>query len=182
MKLTLPKRTVSTLGALVLLAALSGCAAADSGTGSPASATATTAADASGDCTGITVVVDFGPLDAQTVSHCFDATEPLLASEAVTTAGFTLEGTAEWGDAIACRVDGRPAADETVEVEGEESFTETCATMPSASAYWALWSKTATDADWTYVMDEGIGTLEVEPGQSVGLVYRTGTENPTPGS
>jgi hypothetical protein len=177
-------RTAAAAGALVLLAALSGCATADTGAGTEpsASAAATAEPDASGDCAGITVVVDFGPLDAQTVSHCFDATEALIASEAVTTAGFTLEGTAEWGDAIACRVDGRPAADETVVVEGQESFTETCATMPSASAYWALWSKTAADADWTYVVDEGIGTLEVEPGQSVGLVYSTGTETPTPGS
>jgi hypothetical protein len=53
--------------------------------------------------------------------------------------------------------------------------------MPPAYAYWALWVKATPDADWAYAQ-EGIGTLEVEPGQSVGLVYTTGTETPTPGS
>ncbi|TFD23309.1 hypothetical protein [Cryobacterium sp. TMS1-13-1] len=184
MNLTLPTRTLSTLGALVLLAVLSGCAAADPGAGSPslAAATATAKADASAtDCAGINVVVDFGTLDADTVTDCVDATEAIAASAALTTTGIATEGSVEYGDAIVCRVNDRPAADETVGVEGQESFTESCASMPPAYAYWALWVKATPDADWDYAM-EGLGTLEVEPGQSVGLVYTTGTETPTPGS
>ncbi|TFB69550.1 hypothetical protein E3O06_14505 [Cryobacterium glaciale] len=183
---TATTRTVSTLGALVLLAALSGCATADSGaaasSSASAAATATAEADAAaGNCAGVTVVVDFGTLDADTVTECVDATEPIAASQTLATTGVTTEGSVEYGDQIVCRVNERPAADETVVVEGEESFTETCASMPPAYAYWALWVKAAPDADWDYAM-EGLGTLEVEPGQSVGLVYTTGIETPTPGS
>ncbi|MDJ0338983.1 hypothetical protein [Cryobacterium sp. PH31-O1] len=181
---TLPKRTFAPLGALILLAALSGCATADSRAGSPTSAgaTATAEADAStADCAGVTVVVDYGTLDAATVTDCVDATEALAASETLATTGVTTEGSVEYGDQIVCRVNDRPAADETVVVEGQQSFTETCASMPPAYAYWALWVKATPDADWDYAQ-EGLGTLEVRPGQSVGLVYTTGTETPTPGS
>ena len=185
---TAPTRTFAALGALVLLAALSGCATTDSGSGlgSGASAAATATAPAEADvsaseCAGVNVVVDFGTLDADTVTDCVDATAAIAASAALTTTGITTEGSVEYGDAIVCRVNDRPAADETVVVDGQESFTETCASMPPAYAYWALWVKATPDADWDYAM-EGLGTLEVEPGQSLGLVYTTGTETPTPGS
>jgi hypothetical protein len=179
---TAPTRPLAILGALVLLAALSGCATTDSGTaaGSSASAAATTEAS-SADCAGVTVVVDFGTLDAETVTDCVDTTKPTAASETFATTGVTNEGSVEYGDAIVCRVNDRPAADETVEVEGQESFTESCASMPPMYAYWALWVKASPDAEWEYAQ-EGLGTLEAEPGQSVGLVYTTGTETPTPGS
>ncbi|TFD85096.1 hypothetical protein [Cryobacterium serini] len=171
-------RTSIALGALVLLAALSGCASADSGSSvSPAA----TAKASSADCAGVAVVVDFGTLDAATITECVDATKAIAASETLATTGTTTEGSVEYGDAIVCRVNDRPAADETVVVEGQESFSESCASMPPAYAYWALWVKATPDADWAYAQ-EGIGTLEVEPGQSVGLVYTTGTETPTPGS
>ena len=177
-------RTSAALGALVLLAALSGCATADSGAGSPAPAAATATAEAGAaavDCAGVNVVVDFGTLDAAPVTACVDATAATAASEALATTGVTTAGSVEYGDQIVCRVNDRPAADETVVVKGQESFTESCASMPPAYAYWALWVKATPDADWEYAQ-EGLGTLQVEPGQSVGLVYTTGTETPTPGS
>lgn len=179
-------RTFAALGALALLAALSGCAttgaATDSGAGSTAPATAAAEADAATlDCAGVTVVVDFGTLDADSVTECVDATEATAASEALASAGVTTTGSAEYGDQIVCRVNDRPAADETVEVEGQESFTESCASMPPAYAYWALWVRDSAGADWKYAQ-EGLGTLEAQPGQSVGLVYTTGIETPTPGS
>ena len=172
-------RTSAALGALVLLAALSGCATADSGAGTTS---ATAEAEASTEnCAGVNVVVDFGTLDADSVSACVDASAATAASEALATTGVTTAGSVEYGDQIVCRVNDRPAADETVVVEGQESFTESCASMPPAYAYWALWVKATPDADWEYAQ-EGLGTLQVEPGQSVGLVYTTGTETPTPGS
>ena len=171
-------RTSVALGALVLLAALSGCAPADSGSSASPAATAEAS---SADCAGVAVVVDFGLLDAATITECVDATKAIPASETLATTGTTTEGSVEYGDAIVCRVNDRPAADETVVVEGQESFTESCASMPPAYAYWALWVKATPDAEWEYAQ-EGIGTLQVEPGQSVGLVYTTGTETPTPGS
>ncbi|MDJ0349723.1 hypothetical protein [Cryobacterium sp. PH29-G1] len=180
----LPRTAVALGGALVLLAALSGCATTDTGAGSTASATATATADAEAsadDCAGVSVVVDFGTLDADTVTECVDATQPIAATAALATTGVTTEGSVEYGDQIVCRVNDRPAADETIEVEGQPAFTESCASMPPAYAYWALWVKASPDADWDYAQ-EGLGTLETQPGQSVGLVYTTGTEAPTPGS
>lgn len=177
-------RTSAVLGALVLLAVLSGCATTAGGTGSGAGSTAaaTAEADAIGaECAGVAVVVNFGTLGTDTVTECVDATEAIAASEALTTTGVTTEGSLEYGDQIVCRVNDRPAADETVEVEGQQSFTESCASMPPAYAYWALWVKATPDSAWEYAQ-EGLGTLEAQPGQSVGLMYTTGAETPTPGS
>jgi hypothetical protein len=129
----------------------------------------------------VSVVVDFGALDETTISQCIDTDSAIAASAALQTAGVTTEGTTEWGDQIVCRVNNRPAADESLEIEGEAAYTESCASMPAAFAYWALWVKTAPTADWEYA-SEGVGTLQSEPGQSLGLVFTTGTETPTPGS
>ena len=74
-----------------------------------------------------------------------------------------------------------PAADETISVDGAAPFTESCQGMPAAAAYWALWIRPSADADWEYAQ-EGLGSLQLKPGQSVGLVFTTGTETPTPGS
>ncbi len=177
------------LAALTLLGALalSGCAA---GTTTPSatlvpSATQTAAAtdpSAGEDCTGVSVVVDFGPLEAPTITDCAatgDA-KSVPASTVVAAAGATTEGTAQYGDQVVCRVNGRPAADETITVDGTAPFTEACQGMPAAGAYWALWVKPSADADWEYAQ-EGLGSLQLSPGESVGLVFTTGTETPTPG-
>ena len=169
----LPLLTAAVLGALLL----SGCAA-----GSPTSSvaepteisTSTDAPSTDDGCAGVTVVADFGILDAPTVDVCVDSDEAILASEAIATAGVTTEGNADYGDAVVCRVDGRPAADETVGVEGQEPFIEPCSSMSPAYAFWALWVKPAADAEWGFAM-EGLATLKAEPGQSIGLVYTTGT-------
>ncbi|MGW9631281.1 hypothetical protein ACWGST_11300 [Agromyces sp. NPDC055520] len=169
--------------------ALCGCAASapapepasasSSASNSADDAASAAAADTLADCEGVGVVVDFGLLEAQRVSSCIDASAGTGASSALDEAGVTTEGSAEWGDAIVCRVNDRPGADETVEVAGEASFVESCQSMPPAYAYWALWVKPAADAEWEYAQ-EGLGSLELEPGQSIGLVYTTGTETPTP--
>ena len=188
------KKTLRTYapGALALIAALtlSGCAQAAPSTApltsSPGVSSTESSAESStesstDDCSGVGVVVDFGPLDADTLSECVDADATLAASAVMQTAGVTTEGTVQYGDQIVCRVNDRPAADETVEVDGEASFTESCAAMPAAYAYWALWVKSAPDADWAYAQ-EGLGSLQTAPGETLGLVYTTGTETPTPGS
>jgi len=179
-------RTFAALGALALLAALSGCATQaptpDAAAGGSASATAPAQADTSTtECAGVNVVVDFSVLDADSITACVDTAEATAARDVLRTAGVTTEGSVEYGDQIVCRVNGRPAADEMVEIADQDSFTESCASMPPAYAYWALWVAASPDADWSYAQ-EGLGTLEVKPGQSVGLVYTTGTETPTPGS
>ena len=185
-----PTRTFATLGALVLLAVLSGCAGTDSGAaaGSSASATAAAGTDsattdaAPADCAGVAVVVDFGLLDADTITKCVDATTTISASDALEAASVTTEGTVEYGDMVACRVNDRPAADETIEVEGQAPFTESCATMAPMHAYWGIWVQPSAEADWEYA-PVGLGELEIEPGQSVGLLFTTtGMETATPGS
>ncbi len=178
MKLT-ALATLTLVGALALSGCTTGAPETDT---TPATATAT-AAPADGGCAGVSVVVDFGALDAPEITDCVDTAtaETITASTVLATAGVETEGTVEWGDQVVCRVGGRPAADETIKVAGETPFTETCATMPAAAAYWALWVKPTADAEWEYAQ-EGLGSLELEPGQSVGLIFTTGTETPTPGS
>ncbi len=179
------------LAALTLLGALalSGCAAGTttpSGTTVPSSTATAAATDASASagesCAGVSVVVDFGPLDEPTITDCAatgDA-KTVPASTVVADAGATTEGTAQYGDQVVCRVNGRPAADETITVDGTAPFTEACQGMPAAAAYWALWIRPSAGADWEYAQ-EGLGSLKLEPRQSIGLVFTTGTETPTPG-
>lgn len=171
------------LGALLLTAALtlSGCASGATGGAAGDAAPTETSTSAAGDCAGVTLVVDYGTLDAPTVTDCVDASASVSATEVLTTAGVTTEGSAQWGDQIVCRVNDRPGPKETVEVDGEPAFTESCAAMPPAYAYWSLWVKSAAGADWEYAQ-EGLGTLQLSPGEAVGLRFTTGTETPTPGS
>lgn len=160
---------------LLLLLALTGCA-----TSAPAEAPSPSASAATGDatseCDGVAVVVDFGALDSPSIAACSDAGP---AADAVADAGIETEGTVEWGDQVVCRVNDRPAADETVAIEGQEPFVEACQSMPTATAYWALWVKADPSAEWEYAQ-EGLGTLQLDAGQSVGLVFTAGTESTPP--
>lgn len=169
--------------------ALSGCAAAattppeTSGTGSGAATSAATGAASGAACAGVKVVVDFGTLAAPAITDCVDtgSATTMAASAVMTTAAVTTEGTVQYGDQVVCRVNGRPAADETVTVAGQAPFVESCQSMAPAFAYWALWIQPTPGAAWEYAQ-EGLGSLQVAPGQSLGLVFTTGTETPTPGS
>lgn len=162
-----------TLAAVPLLAilALAGCASA-----APAATPVPSAALTSAACADVTIVVDFGVLDAPSIDACGSAG---AAADAVKGAGIATTGTADYGDQIVCRVNDRPAADETVTVEGQTPFVEGCQSMPAATAYWALWVKTAPDAEWEYAQ-EGLGTLQLTSGESVGLVYTAGTDSTPP--
>ena len=153
------------IAALALSAlALSGCAAASS----PSSSETPAACE-------VAVVVNFGPLDEPTVEACAAAGP---ATDVLAAAGVSTEGTVDYGDQVVCRVNGQPSPDEEVALEGEEPFVETCQTLNDL-AYWALWIKTAADAEWEYAQ-EGIATLELAPGQVVGLVYTPVAETVTP--
>lgn len=121
------------------------------------------------------MVVDFGPLEAPEVTACVD---PGPALDVLDAAGVATEGTADYGNQVVCRVDGRPGPDETVTVDGADPFVETCDTLGSA-AYWALWVITTPDGTWEYAQD-GVATLQLTAGQSVGLVYTVGMDSTPP--
>ena len=163
-------RTAPLLAVLVALA-LAGCSApvADSG------ATPEPAETTPGGCAQVAVVVDFGPLDEPAIADCVAAGP---ASDILGEAGITTEGTVDYGDQVVCRVNGQPSADAEVTIEGQAPFIETCQTL-SALAYWALWVKKSPDAEWEYAQ-EGVTTLQLTDGQSVGLVYTPGTETVPP--
>lgn len=184
MKISRGPQAATTL-ALVALLTLGGCSASPGANGSAVpltTATGSATSDAAAEeCAGVSVVVDFGQLDAPSVTDCVDASAAQAANAVLQSAGVSTEGSVEWGDQIVCRVNDRPGAGESVTVAGETAFTETCAAMPPAFANWALWVKSAPSADWAYAQ-EGLGSLQVNAGESVGLVFTTGTDTPTPGS
>ena len=157
--------------ALIALAglALAGCAVA-----APVS-TPTATPTSAGACEKVTIVVDFGVLDHPSVNACTDAG---VAADALKAAGITTEGTVDYGDQVICRVNDEPAPDETVTIDGQAPFMESCNTLNSV-AYWALWVKASADAKWDYAQ-EGAATLQLTDGQSVGLVYTAGTDSTPP--
>ena len=150
------------------------------GCASAAPTESSTSAAESSACNGVEVVVNFGVLDGTNSSQCVEiAGDSAKAIDVVHDAGFSTEGTATYGDAIVCRVNGLPSPTEPVVVQGQSEFTETCAEMPPAYAYWALWQKTSDAAAWDYAQ-AGLGDLTVKKGESLGLVFTTGDSTPTP--
>jgi hypothetical protein len=150
---------------------LGGCTAIDSSgfsAGDPSS------------CDGVLVQVNYGILSDDTVNECVEFESDLaLASEVLSFAGVETEGTDAYGDLVVCRVNSRPSEGEEILVEGEQPYLETCQDMPPAFAYWALWHKSGPEAQWDYAT-EGVGTLKVSPGESLGLGFSSGIDVVTP--
>jgi hypothetical protein len=163
-------RLTGLLATALLVAALGSCSAALRGLslGDPE------------DCAGVTVAVNFGLLSEDQDTQCIDLeNDSAIARDVLSVAGYDIEGTATYGDQVICRVNDLPSDSQPFVVEGEEPHIETCADMPPAFGYWALWVKSDPSAQWAYA-EEGVGTLPVEPGQTLGLVFSTGGETPTP--
>lgn len=176
-------RALPSLAAAVLALALSACAPAapnaDPGPSSPAPSAATCTADS-----GVTVIVDGGDLpgaDEVALDTCVAADEPIAATDALAAAGVELEGTTEYGDAIVCRVNGQPTADEPVGSTEDPDYVETCESMPAGFAYWGLWVRPSADADWGFAQ-EGIETLQLAPGESLELLFSLDGEPAAPTS
>ena len=131
-------------------------------------------------CKGVVVNVNFGILSDDPIAECveFD-TETVLAKDVLSFAGVETEGTEAYGDMVVCRVNALPSDTKEIVVEGEDPYLETCVEMPPAFAYWALWHKSEGAAEWDYAM-EGVGTLMVAPGESLGLGFSSGTDVVTP--
>ncbi|MET0779899.1 MAG: hypothetical protein ABWY26_04860 [Microbacterium sp.] len=176
-------RILAAAAAAALLLALAACTATPapqtSASDTPASAPSAEAAE----CAGVRVVVETGDLDVPdgpAGSTCIDTDEAIAASDAVAEAGLTLEGTDEYGDQVICRVNGVPAEDFALTAEDGSEYLETCASMPAAFAYWSLWVQPA-GGEWAYA-EEGVSTLQLEPGESLGLLFTLNGEPAAPTS
>jgi hypothetical protein len=110
--------------------------------------------------------VDFGSLDNSTkVEKCIKASGPTNALELVKQAGFEVEGTQKYGDAVVCRVNNLPS-----------KSVESCDVMPPENAFWAVIVKKNQLVpflnDWGWAQ-KGINETIVLPGDSLGLVFST---------
>ena len=130
---------------------------------------------------GVTVVTDastLGDADEASATWCVFADEPIAASAAIAAANLTTEGTQEYGDQVVCRVNGVPGADLALTAEDGSEYFEACASMPAAFAYWSLWVR-PTGREWAYA-EEGLSTLQLQPGQSLGLLFTLNGEPAAP--
>lgn len=98
---------------------------------------------------GVTVIVDFTHFPGGKVERGCAPGEPSNGLIALHDAGFTSAGTAQYGDAFVCRIDGLPTAQ-----------TEACTVTPSPTAYWSFWSARPADSGWTY---NSVGVLDFHP-------------------
>src|SRR3954471_5023556 len=121
----------------------------------PASATGTEGSCAEGG--GVTVVVDFGDLGPGSLIRCAPGT-PANGIAALQEAGFQVAGSQKYGLAVACRIGGKPGPD-----------VESCAGMPSATAYWSYWHASA-GGSWTS-SQEGAQTAKPVAGGFEGWAF-----------
>lgn len=173
------RRALAAASAAALLLALAACSTT---TGSEPTPT-DTAAPAAGECAGVTIVVDASVLeldDDPSQQSCIESEGPIAASDALAQAGVTTEGTAEYGDQVVCRVDGVPAEDFALPADDGSDYFEACEGMPAAFAYWSLWVQ-AEGGDWEYAQ-EGLSTLQLQPGESVALLFSLDGEPAAPTS
>jgi hypothetical protein len=168
--------TLATGVALATTLALSACSSSASAGGG---ASTTTAAD--GSCAGALVVVDFGVLGQSPISKCVSvpAGTTKSAKAIATEAGLALEGTAKYGDAVLCRLNGLPAADEPFTAPGHAPYTETCADMPPAYGYWGIWLRNGLTSPWE-MAEASIADEPLSAGTALGLIFTTGPETPSP--
>jgi len=114
----------------------------------PAVATASASSGCSA-TTGVTVIVDFTHFPGGRVERGCAPGHPANGLTALHEAGFTSAGTAQYGDAFVCRIDGLPSPKQ-----------EACAVTPSPTAYWAFWNARPSDTNWTY---SNVGVLDFHP-------------------
>ena len=170
--MTTTLRTLAAASAAALLLTLAACSQTPTATEPSASA---------GDCAGVTIVVDASVLeldDDPSQQTCVETDTAIAASDALDEADVTTEGTVEYDDQVVCRVNGVPAEDFALPAEDGSDYFETCEAMPAAFAYWGLWVQ-PEGGEWEYAQ-EGLSTLQLEPGESLALVFTLNGEPATP--
>ncbi len=162
-------RSLSLIALTATTGALAGCAEAPSDEYTANEIPLETGATDSDDCLGVRVVVEYGALGGAPAEACAESTVEITAAEAFTLAGFELtEGLAFPG--AFCRVNGVPDADTELTFNGER-YTEDCAALGPAWAYWGLFVDLGDG--WAYA-EEGAATQPVAPGQSVAFAWQFG--------
>jgi hypothetical protein len=173
--------SLAAAGLLLALAACSAPATTQPTTSAPApTATATASSSAAaGPCASVKVIVDSGSLKqaAADTSVCVPVDAATPASKVLDEAKVKTEGTTQYPTEVVCRVNGVPAADFDIKHK-DGTYREDCSKMPAAFAYWGLWVKPAT-GDWAYAQ-EGLATLQVNPGESLELLYTVDGEPAAP--
>lgn len=112
--------------------------------------------------TGVTVVVDYGPLGGGVVVGC-RLGDPPTGLSALQGAGFTATGTQRWGLAFVCRINGKPTV-----------ATDPCVNTPPVSAYWSYWHA-APGGTWTY-STTGASGYNPAPGTVEGWRFGSGQQ------
>jgi hypothetical protein len=107
------------------------------------------AASACNATSGVTVIVDFTHFVGGKIERGCAPGHPANGLIALHAAGFATAGTAQYGDAFVCRIDGLPTPKQ-----------DACAVTPPPSAFWAYWYARPTDAQWTY---SALGVLDYHP-------------------
>lgn len=116
----------------------------------------------------VTVVVDPQELGGEPTERCVDLAdvEGEVALDVLEAAGHEVEGSAEFGDAVVCRVDGAPAPE-----------AESCRSMPSADAYWTFWL--ADGEAWIFAQ-QGVDSQPVAGGDVLAMSFQQGTDEAPP--
>lgn len=140
-------------------------------------------------CEGVVVVVDAtalpaadapGPRFVACAARDGAGAETSDGIEVLADAGVRVDGTAQWGAAFVCRVEGLPGASQEIALPDGAVVTETCERTPSTLAYWSLWTAAPeTGSTWTYAQT-GVSDLELETGAALGLVFSVGPDAPAP--
>lgn len=183
------KKHLTAIAALALALVVSGCTTGQGGADSGSPSTETTAPGAStqnsgngaAECSGVRVVVDYGDLDEASDAsgwedHCIDTDEPVTAIAAFEAAHVELEGVTTSDAFFACRIGGEPAADRTLEFDGETYTSGSCDDFGPIWAWWGLFADTGNG--WEFAQ-EGAETLEVAPGEAVAFAFQFGDTTET---
>ena len=118
------------------------------------------------DC--VNVYVDYGTLkNNEKIEECIAVNGKTNALDLLSTAGFTTEGTVEYGEAILCRLNNLP-----------DATAETCERMQPAESYWGVLVKEhqvvpvplGITGAWGWAQT-GIDGVYLNPGYSLGLVF-----------
>lgn len=147
----------------------------------PAAAAVTT-----GQCstaTGVTLVVDFQGLGGGRVVRCVEGVpRGTTGLGLLRLAGVSAEGTIHDGPGFVCRLNGRPGPNETLAIDGDPDYRESCIETPPSSAFWSYWHAD-NGGSWTYSQLGG-ANRQVERGGYEGWSFslnKADGSNPPPG-